>query len=108
MMRPNLRVLTALVLANVAWSQSPDLVAVVSKPIARAVDLPGEIAPFLSVSLHAKISGYVERITVDRGSAVKKGDLLVELSAPEMVARIAEANTKIQVAAADRAQAEAQ
>ena len=80
----------------------------VSKPVSRTVELPGEFLPFLSVSLHAKVPGYVERVLVDRGSVVKQGDLLVELSAPEMTAQIAEAESKVQAAEADRLQAEAQ
>jgi RND family efflux transporter MFP subunit len=85
-----------------------ELTPVLSKPISRTIDLPGEFQPFLSVALHAKIAGYVDRITVDRGSFVKQGDLLVELSAPEIKARIAEAESKVQSAEADRVQAEAQ
>jgi len=80
----------------------------VAKPISRTIDLPGEFLPFLTVSLHAKVAGYVERVLVDRGSVVKQGDLLVELTAPEMNAQIAEAESKVQVADADRLQAEAQ
>jgi len=60
------------------------------------------------VSLHAKVPGYVERIFVDRGSAVKEGDLLVELSAPEMTSHLAEAQSRLDAAEADRIQAEAQ
>ena len=86
----------------------PDLVPVASKPVSRTVELPGEFLPFLSVSLHAKVPSYVERVLVDRGSAVKQGDLLAELSAPEMAAQIAEAESKVQAAEADRLQAEAQ
>src|SRR5262249_38881301 len=58
--------------------------------------------------LHAKVAGFVDRILVDRGSAVRQGELLVELSAPEIRARIAEAESKVQSAEADRLQAEAQ
>jgi membrane fusion protein, multidrug efflux system len=97
-----------LAFACLAWSQTGDLTPVVAKAVSRAIDLPGEIAPFLNVSLHARVPGYVERILVDRGSVVKQGDLLVELSAPEMTARIAEAESKVQAAEADRLQAEAQ
>jgi membrane fusion protein, multidrug efflux system len=71
-------------------------------------DLPGEFLPFLSVSLHAKVPGYVERILVDRGSRIENGQLLAELSAPEMAARIAEAESKVQAIESDRLQAEAQ
>ena len=79
-----------------------------SKPVSRTVELPGEILPFLTVSLHARVPGYVDRVLVDRGSIVKQGDLLVEMSAPEMTAQIAEAQSKVQAAEADRLQAEAQ
>ncbi|HEY4365106.1 MAG TPA: efflux RND transporter periplasmic adaptor subunit [Bryobacteraceae bacterium] len=95
-------------LAPLVWPQAIDLVPVVSKPVSRMADLPGEFLPFLSVSLHAKVPGYVERILVDRGSRVDGGQLIAELSAPEMAARITEAESKVQVAEADRLQAEAQ
>ena len=98
----------ALALASVAYSQAGDLVPVVLKPISRMADLPGEFLPFLSVSLHAKVPGYVERILVDRGSRVEDGQLLAELSAPEMAAQIAEGESKVQAVESDRLQAEAQ
>ncbi|HEV3332019.1 MAG TPA: efflux RND transporter periplasmic adaptor subunit [Bryobacteraceae bacterium] len=99
----------AFALAPASSGRTDDLlVAVVAKPVSRMADLPGEILPFLSVSLHAKVSGYVERILVDRGSMVKQGQLLAELSAPEMAAQIAEIEPKIQSVEADRLQAEAQ
>src|SRR5213594_471608 len=94
-------------LAPLAWGQAPEMVAVVSKPVSRTINLPGEIQPFLNVALRARVPGYVDRVLVDRGSAVKEGDLLIELSAPEMKAQIAEAESKVQVAEGDRQQAEA-
>jgi RND family efflux transporter MFP subunit len=81
---------------------------VIAKPTSRTVDLPGEVLPFLEVSIHAKVRGYVDRVLVDRGSVVKQGQLLAEISAPEMKAQIAEAESKVQAAEADRIQAEAQ
>jgi RND family efflux transporter MFP subunit len=89
-------------------AQSIELVPVVSKALSRTIDLPGEFAPFLSVALHAKVTGYVDKVLVDRGSVVKQGELLVALIAPEMVAQIAEAESKLQSAEAERVQAEAQ
>jgi len=106
MMRRSILLLSTIVLCGRA--QSVELAAVVSKPVSHNVDLPAELAPFLSVPLHAKVSGYVERVLVDRGSAVKEGELLIELSAPEMQAQIAEAQSKVQAAEAERLQAEAQ
>ncbi len=100
----------ACVLATLAagWSQTIDLVPVVAKPVSRTIDLPGELQPFLSVAVHARVRGYVERVLVDRGSVVQQGQLLAELSAPEMQAQIAEAESKVQAAESDRLQAEAQ
>jgi RND family efflux transporter MFP subunit len=96
------------ILACLAWSQSADLVSVISKPVSRTVELPGEIQPYLRVAVHAKVSGFVEKIPVDRGAALKEGDLIAELSAPELTAQIAEAESKVQAVAATRTEAEAQ
>jgi len=95
-------------MAQIGWAQTGDLARVVSKPVSRTVELPGEFLPFLTVSLHAKVPGYVDRVLVDRGSIVKQGELLAEMSAPEMAAQIAEGQSKVQAAEADRLQAEAQ
>jgi membrane fusion protein, multidrug efflux system len=103
-----LRIVPLTAMLAIAAAAQTELVPVTSKPLSRTVDLPGEIRPFLEVSLHAKLPGFVERVTVDRGSMVHTGELLVELSAPEMTARIAEAESKVQAAEADRLQAEAQ
>src|SRR5579863_4181251 len=97
-----------LVFAALVLAQSGEFATVVSKPVSQTVDLPAEIWPYLIVSLHAKVPGYVDRVLVDRGSLVKEGDLLIDLSAPEMEAQAAEANSKFQMAEADRLQAEAQ
>src|SRR5450759_1939117 len=61
-----LLLLTSLGIA--AWSQTSDLAPVVSKLLSRTADLPGEFQPFLMVSLHARVAGYVEKVLVERGS----------------------------------------
>lgn len=101
----------ALLLASLCLllrGQAVDLVSVISKSVSRTIDLPAEIQPYLTVSLHAKVPGYVERVLVDRGSIVKQGELLAELSAPELKAQIAEAESKAQAAESEKIQAEAQ
>ena len=110
MMRPKslTAALCAVLAVFPALAQTGELVPVIARPVSRTVDLPAEIWPYLSVSLHAKVPGYVESVLVDRGSAVKEGELLVSLTAPEMEAQIAEAESKFQAAEADRLQAEAQ
>jgi membrane fusion protein (multidrug efflux system) len=110
-MKPNRvlsRVVVAAALLAAARGQESNLAAIVSRPLSRTVELPGEILPFLAVPLHAKVPSYVDRVLVDRGSVVKQGELLVQLSAPEMAAQVAEARAKRMGAEADRLQAEAQ
>lgn len=94
--------------APLALAQSAELTPVVSKSLSRTADLPGEFQPFLMVSLHARVTGYVDKVLVDRGSVVKQGQLLAELSAPEMAARVAEAESRVHAGESDRLQAEAQ
>lgn len=98
----------ALFAGSMMWAQSFELAPVVSMPVSRKIDLPAEIQPYLSVMLHARVAGYVDRVLVDRGSVVKEGELLMSLSAPEMDAQIAEAESKVQAAEAERLQSEAQ
>ncbi|MDQ6675732.1 MAG: efflux RND transporter periplasmic adaptor subunit, partial [Acidobacteriota bacterium] len=89
------------------WMRAADLAPVVSKAASHTLSLPGEFEPYERVSIHARVAGRVERVLVDRGSVVKRGQLLVELSAPEMKAEIAEAESRVAIAEADRAEAEA-
>jgi membrane fusion protein (multidrug efflux system) len=56
--------------------------------------IPGELRPFQSVDLYAKVSSFVKKLLVDVGSVVKKDQLLVVLEAPEMLDA---ANTAAQV-----------
>lgn len=46
--------------------------------------LPAEFRPYLQVELHAKVSGFVEQISVDIGDRVKAGQLLATLEVPEL------------------------
>src|SRR6202035_5477299 len=47
--------------------------------------MPGQLLPFQSVDLYAKVNGFVKKVLVDVGSVVKKDQLLVILEAPEML-----------------------
>jgi membrane fusion protein, multidrug efflux system len=72
---------------QVELAQTIKLVKVVSKRIVRTTELPGEFYPFLTVELHAKITGYVQKVLLDRG-VVAQGDFLVRHSAPKLEAHI--------------------
>lgn len=84
-----------------------DVVAVKSKRLDATISLPAELAPFESVDLYAKESGFVKSIPVDRGSRVKSGDLIAELEAPELVAHRAQAEAAYQSAQSQLASARA-
>jgi RND family efflux transporter MFP subunit len=88
-------------------AQSIETVKIVSRPIERKLRLPGEILPFERVDVSARVNGYVTRVLVDRGALVRKGQLLVEMSAPEMAAQIAEAQSRVKTAESHKAEAEA-
>src|SRR5260370_32524314 len=102
-----LRLLIGLCISSAVFAQGVDVVKVVSRSAERKVQLPGEFIPFQTVTIHAKVTGFVDRVEVDRGSVVKKGQLLATLDAPELRAQRAEAEAKVQNAESQRAEAEA-
>ncbi|MDX6463887.1 MAG: hypothetical protein QOJ51_294 [Acidobacteriaceae bacterium] len=94
-----------------AFPQSPahvEMVKVESRPSARTVPLTAELAPFLQTDIEARAPGYVEKVLVDRGSRVHKGQLLVQLSAPEINSLTAASEANLHQAEAEAAQADAQ
>jgi membrane fusion protein, multidrug efflux system len=80
---------------------------VVSRDFERTMRLPGDLVAYQDVAIHAKVEGFVERVDVDRGSVVRRGALLALIDAPELKARIAEAEAKVQSTDAQRLEAEA-
>jgi membrane fusion protein, multidrug efflux system len=81
--------------------------AVVAKPIERTLALPGDLVAFQDVEIHARVQGFVEAITVDRGSSVRRGAVLARIVAPELQAQLLEGEAKVQTAEAQLAEAQA-
>jgi membrane fusion protein, multidrug efflux system len=103
--------LLTLAVALKTSAQTPahvEFATVESRNPSRTVALPAELTPFLQADIEARVPGYVEQVLVDRGSKVRRGQLLVELSAPEMKAQTAAAEASLHQAEADQSQAEAQ
>ena len=50
----------------------------------RKMQLEGEARPFASVTLYAKVSGYLREIRVDRGDAVEANQVLAVIESPEL------------------------
>lgn len=74
----------------------------------RITTQPGTVFAFDYARLYAKVSGYVETLSVDRGSRVKKDALLVEIYAPELAAAVKQAEAALARAKAAVDQATAQ
>jgi RND family efflux transporter MFP subunit len=59
--------------------------AVVQKGgVSSTLRLPAQLAAYQEVSIFPKVNGYVKNVSVDIGSRVSKGDLLMMLEAPEL------------------------
>jgi membrane fusion protein (multidrug efflux system) len=55
--------------------------------ITRTITLPSfRILAYQEATLYAKVSGYLKTLTVDKGDAVKEGQLLAEIEVPELLA----------------------
>ena len=52
--------------------------------LANNLEVASEFVPFQEIDLHAKVSGYVQKLYVDWGSHVKTGQLLAVLEIPEL------------------------
>jgi membrane fusion protein, multidrug efflux system len=70
------------------------LSTVTEKSLSSYARLPGQLVPFDEVNLFPKINGFVKQLFVDRGSIVKKGQLLIILEAPEMESQLQAANSR--------------
>ena len=67
---------------------------VIERALSSNSRLPGQLKPFNEVNLFPKINGFVKNLYVDRGSVVKKGQLLITLEAPEMESQLQAANSR--------------
>ena len=66
---------------------------------------PGELQAFETTAIHAKIAGYVKNWTVNIGATVKKGQVLAELSVPELEAELKQKQAAVEQAVAKHKQA---
>jgi RND family efflux transporter MFP subunit len=55
------------------------------KTMDQTLSLPGNIEALEQASLYAHVGGYLKKIYVDEGDHVKKGQLLAEIDAPDIV-----------------------
>lgn len=63
--------------------------------VASSFRIPGELVANQQVDIYAKVSSFVEKLLVDVGTEVKKGQLLVTLDAPEISSQLAGAESRL-------------
>ena len=69
--------------------------------------LPATTSAFTAANIFSRASGYIEKRYVDIGDSVKEGQLLVEITAPELDHRIAQAEATLAQLKAAQQQAQA-
>lgn len=84
-----------------------ETVAVVSQQLNKTVSLPAQLTPYEMVDVYPKVTGFLDTIRVDRGSRVRRGELLMRLSAPELVAQRSQAEAALRAAESQLVSAEA-
>jgi RND family efflux transporter MFP subunit len=60
------------------------VVKVTQRNLANQLEIASEFLPFQEIDVYAKVSGYVQKLYVDWGTHVKKGQLLADLEIPEL------------------------
>lgn len=83
------------------------IVPVVSRKLETTISLPAQLVPYESVDIYPKVTGFVQTVTVDRGSHVWRGQLLVRLTAPELSSQRSQAEAAVRAAQSQLAAAEA-
>ncbi|MGO9829550.1 MAG: efflux RND transporter periplasmic adaptor subunit [Myxococcaceae bacterium] len=82
---------------NVALAKgnTVQVASVTVSPSEQTLTLPAEVRGWAQITLYAKVAGYVREIPVDKGTRVKKGDLLARLESPETDQAVAAARADL-------------
>src|SRR5262249_12637268 len=75
------------------------------RTVGGVVKLPAVVEPIEQTELHARIIGVVQKISVDIGDRVQKGQVLADLGVPEMEAELAHRKAQVRQAQAGVEQA---
>ena len=84
-----------------------NVTTVKSKVLDITIALPAQLTPYETVAVYPKVTGFIERIAVDRGSRVRSGQMIAQLSAPELLAQRSQAEAAVQKTEADHEAANA-
>jgi RND family efflux transporter MFP subunit len=95
--------------ATQAAAQPPRVTVAVAQRMAPSAEriLPGNCLPLMEAALYARATGYVSRRLVDIGDRVKAGQLLAEISAPDIDDQLKQAKANLEQAKANLVKAKA-
>ena len=71
-------------LEDPANAPAAGVVRVVRKDLSDTLQIDSEFEPFQEVSVYAKVSGYIQKLDVDWGTHVRRGQVLAVLEIPEL------------------------
>lgn len=77
-------------------------------PLTEVLSVAGEFIPYQETELHAKVAGYIRKITVDIGDPVKAGQVLATLEVPELTADVQGAAAKVRHSESEITRAESE
>jgi membrane fusion protein, multidrug efflux system len=93
--------------SNAGPPQQVTVAQVESQKLDTTLMLPAQISPYEAVDIYPKVTGFIATISVDRGSHVHAGDLIIRLSAPELAAQRTQAEATLHSSQAQLAAAQA-
>jgi membrane fusion protein, multidrug efflux system len=65
--------------------------------IAKSIEMPGDVVGFYEAALHAKVTGYLKSISVDKGDSVKAGQVLAEIEVPELQSNLVRSQASLEI-----------
>jgi membrane fusion protein (multidrug efflux system) len=80
--------------AAASTKKHADIGSITERALSGSARLPGQLKPYNEVNIFPKVNGFVKQLYVDRGTVVKKGQLLITLEAPEMESQLQAANSR--------------
>ena len=92
--------------ADTAVIATASVAPVTREDLSSTLTVAGEFQPYQEVELHAKVSGYIRRISVDIGDRVKSGQVIATLEVPELNAQVAASQAEIRHSQSEIARAQ--
>lgn len=80
---------------NQTASTAP-VVKVVRRDLSNDLQIASEFIPYQEIAVHAKVSGYVEKLLINWGTHVKEGQLMAVLDVPELQAQVSRDQAAVQ------------